>query len=503
MNEKVNDVWEGDKLGRRASATFLENYLVRRSHDTFSHLDRRSLVVNLKGEWGSGKTFFLKKFAKQLRASGHLVAEVDAWKTDPDLDPLISLISATQDAIDEKFKAEAQLASAWSSFKAKAGTLLVVAAKGAAKTLGRKLMGDALEEFADTFSSKTETEFQSNKKNESDELNLTDSASTVIEDAIFSAAGAEASAKVFESEIALAKERRKAIDEFSKSLTSLAEKIDNLESGKAPIFVLVDELDRCSPTRAILFLERINHMFDTAGVVFVVGSDSDQLQHSISAVYGEGFDTRGYLERFFSFTYNLAAVNGQELSNQCIANLEISENRFSGFKLDDQTYLQSLSHIVSASELTAREIKQFFFLVSVLMDVWYEKTKIDLLWMIGAVLIIQFQLKETAFSNVILSEQMRTKLAGLLAVTFPVWDGGGSRHNQTVENYLSYANGFALKTSNDASNELQRNRHLYGTRFSQIEMTLPYDRLKECRGRFLFFDYLFLLKHAVNFSTEI
>lgn len=71
------------------------------------------------------------------------------------------------------------------------------------------------------------------------------------------------------------------------------------------VFILIDELDRCRPTYAIEMLETIKHFFDIPNFVFVIATDTQQLSHSIKAVYGSGFDGSEYLSRFFNRTATL------------------------------------------------------------------------------------------------------------------------------------------------------------------------------------------------------
>tara|TARA_Y100000588_G_scaffold392033_1_gene502547 strand:+ start:989 stop:2221 length:1233 start_codon:yes stop_codon:yes gene_type:complete len=72
-----------------------------------------------------------------------------------------------------------------------------------------------------------------------------------------------------------------------------------------PMFVFIDELDRCRPTYAIELLETVKHLFDVKGLVFVIATNTDQLQHSIKAVYGSEFDAQRYLYRFFNRSFTL------------------------------------------------------------------------------------------------------------------------------------------------------------------------------------------------------
>ncbi|MCD8560281.1 MAG: KAP family NTPase [Shewanella xiamenensis] len=71
----------------------------------------------------------------------------------------------------------------------------------------------------------------------------------------------------------------------------------------------MDELDRCRPSYAVEMLETIKHIFNIDGVVFVVATDTEQLQHAVKAVYGEGFDAKIYLGRFFNSRYSLKSPN--------------------------------------------------------------------------------------------------------------------------------------------------------------------------------------------------
>jgi hypothetical protein len=71
------------------------------------------------------------------------------------------------------------------------------------------------------------------------------------------------------------------------------------------IVIIIDKLDRCRPTYAVQLLERIKHLFDVEGIVFVLGIDREQLSHSIKALYGSEFDAIGYLKRFIDLDYRL------------------------------------------------------------------------------------------------------------------------------------------------------------------------------------------------------
>lgn len=71
------------------------------------------------------------------------------------------------------------------------------------------------------------------------------------------------------------------------------------------LIIFVDELDRCNPNYAVKFLERIKHYFLDDRITFVFSVNLAELQHTIKHHYGEGFNAFRYLDRFFDFRVDL------------------------------------------------------------------------------------------------------------------------------------------------------------------------------------------------------
>ena len=100
--------------------------------------------------------------------------------------------------------------------------------------------------------------------------------------------------------------KKRAITEFRMSLASLLDVIKKHKKDmKLPLFIFIDELDRCRPNFAVEVLEVVKHLFDVPGVYFVIATHIDQLAASINVLYGEKFDSRQYLKRFFQQEYVL------------------------------------------------------------------------------------------------------------------------------------------------------------------------------------------------------
>ncbi len=86
----------------------------------------------------------------------------------------------------------------------------------------------------------------------------------------------------------------------------------------APIFIFIDELDRCRPNYAVSLLEIVKHIFSVEKFVFVISTDTNQLQHSIKNLYGNDFGASDYLNRFFHRRFSLKAPNMELLVREKI-----------------------------------------------------------------------------------------------------------------------------------------------------------------------------------------
>lgn len=81
----------------------------------------------------------------------------------------------------------------------------------------------------------------------------------------------------------------------------------NERASQKRIVIIIDELDRCTPDYAIETLEAIHHIFASNEITFVLGLHRQQLMESIKAIYGQGFNAEGYLDRFIDLTVPLRA----------------------------------------------------------------------------------------------------------------------------------------------------------------------------------------------------
>ena len=269
-----------DKLERAKYAQFLTGFLAGQGFDGTKPEgeQKKNYVLNLNSEWGSGKTYFLKRWYHDLKQH-YPVVYVDAWKQDYSDDPLMTVISsmikqlreqAGKSADDPKFKVPR-----------KAIGLLKAAMPSAAGALAKRYLGIdpvAIMEASD--------EGDVGEK-------ITDEEGNEID---MGAAASKAVQYLLDEHDA----KSDAIVSLKKSVEQWIQAVVGLEKKQYPAFIFIDELDRCRPSYAVEMLETIKHIFDIPGVVFVVGTDTEQLQHAVKAIYGDGFDARTYLGRFFN-----------------------------------------------------------------------------------------------------------------------------------------------------------------------------------------------------------
>lgn len=292
-SEKLDEIWKGDLLGRRQDAEFLTDALPKFAAAYNKWADRGAYVLNVDADWGQGKSYFMTRFTEHLRASGYPAVYIDAWTDDHSTDPFTSVMAEIADYVQGQISKKGKGAAVKGALKGAVsnfGKYSAIIAKGVVKTQIRKVAGEALAEIQEDYSVKDGDVFDT----------LTDEV---------------ASATLLASDKLIDKFARTKIDDFQKAKSSqgdfkksLGELVKALEKEKglnSPMFILIDELDRCRPTYALEVLERIKHLFDVPNVVFVLSTHTSQLSSSVKAIYGETFDGEKYLQRFFSRTYRL------------------------------------------------------------------------------------------------------------------------------------------------------------------------------------------------------
>lgn len=369
-----NDFFPEDKLGRVRYATFLTKLLASQGFDKARDVDdqKRNYVLNLNAEWGAGKTYFLKRWSEEIKEH-YPVVYVDAWKKDYSDDPLMTVISS----IIEQLRKQAGKDKDSIEFKVprKLIGLLKAAAPGIGRGLFKRYVGIDPVEVMNADSS---NENIGSIKGEDGEY-LTDKDGKLID---MSFAASEAVKYLIDEHDA----KSAAIESLKTSVFEWVSAVVGLKNKELPAFIFIDELDRCRPSYAVEMLETIKHIFDIDGVVFVVATDTEQLQHAVKAIYGEGFDAKIYLGRFFNSRYSLKAPNLENFLEVHSDTSKLSGDYFRDLKIevlpfneDAKTTLRNISVVLDAFKVSARTAIQIADRIVATISNMPRGSKIDIL----------------------------------------------------------------------------------------------------------------------------
>lgn len=314
ITDKENP-FKDDKLGRKENAEVLTDVVG-------SFL--KGAVIAINGSWGTGKTSFLKMWAKHLENQKFPVVYYNAWEDDICEEPMISMLRGLKglnndEGLDKVFKVGAKVfvGAFVGAITAAAGTFGDIA-KGAVDG-GMKQMEDSI--------------YDSLKEGD---------------------------------------DRLKLMQDFKDSLTDYMTMVCN--DGK-PLIYMVDELDRCNPSFAVKVLERIKHLFDVPNVVFILSIDKKQLACSIKGFFGSTeIDAEEYLRRFIDLEYNLPEADPEMFCNYLFDYYDFRGFLRNEWRLrndyfgqlsqkseeDEEEFLFMAKSIVKHKHLSLRQIERVF-----------------------------------------------------------------------------------------------------------------------------------------------
>jgi hypothetical protein len=357
--EKLDQIWEADRLDRRQDARFLYNFIVGEVAKRKRLNRRSSYSLNIDAEWGGGKSFFLERFGKQAKERGHVVAYVNAWQDDHAGDPYIAIMAAIDQAFAPYVKKDSAIETAWKSVKSNGGRIALKAGAGAVRSLVKKHFDLTTD---DILGEDLEPSLASEAMEELIDKSIKTGAAEI--EKLFD--------RTLQAMIDQFQKADKAIQSFREKLAAAVETLD--KSGKkAPLFVLIDELDRCRPSYAVQLLERIKHLFEVDGVAFIFATNSQQLQYSIAGAYGPGFDGFMYVKRFFDRTYLFDTPSDQRRIEELCRNIDPAKVIVPGGNLSEFV-ASGCRHF----RLDLRATEHVIDIIDVTVSAWPHRIKLDL-----------------------------------------------------------------------------------------------------------------------------
>ncbi len=254
-----DNIWKDDALDRSEMANALTNLVTK---------EPNPLVISLSGNWGSGKTFFLRRWQADLESRGVKAIYFNAWEDDFCDDPLVAIIGQlSEELYGTGYKRiMARLRKSTKSLLGQTGMDAVKRFTGFPldKIVG-VLKGDVLGSYS---------------------------------------------------------KQRKTKNDLKGSLLELSQKV--AEETGCPLVFVIDELDRCRPTFAIELLERAKHVFNIPNMVFVFGINRDELCSSIEQIYGK-IKSDVYLRRFFDLEFELPESNSKKFCESMIDRYKLKD----------------------------------------------------------------------------------------------------------------------------------------------------------------------------------
>ena len=293
---------------------------------------RQPLSICIDGTWGSGKTFFIERWERDLKSNDIKVIHFNAWEDDSFDEPMPALIGQLWRDLgfaEDKSLLTGELRpdiKTIASFVWRFGKKLVIHA--------------AKKELADFFGCDTSLleEFASEDKT---------TAGLILNEY---------------------NEFRKARDEFKKALErQIAAKTGG--TPKSPCVFVIDELDRCQPLFAVKVLERVKHFLSIPNLAFVFCVDKKNLGESLKAVYGD-IDVDNYLHRFFDFVFPLTTLDKKSFCDSLWDQYSVAKGLTThdaechdgcdGLLKKDEKFHECFSFLASYHHLTFREIEHVF-----------------------------------------------------------------------------------------------------------------------------------------------
>lgn len=319
MMIKHNDIiipkenpFENCKLNRQIYASILS--------DIISSY-REGFVLSINGQWGSGKTTFVKMWEQHLRNNDYKTLYFNAWENDLLTDPSVAILGELKKLLYKNDK------KTFSKILKATATVT----KNIVPSLGKAIANHYINNEILT---------------------------GTIENAL------SATTEILEKEIEEYSKRKKGIDDFKTLLTEYVK----TESPDKPIVFIIDELDRCRPNYAVEVLEKVKHFFSVNGIVFVLSIDKSQMCNSIKGFYGsDNINSEDYLLRFIDIEYRLPEPDSKVFCEYLydyfdFKNFFNNQNRLDSFrnKSEKEEFIRFAAMLSNASKLTLRQLEKLF-----------------------------------------------------------------------------------------------------------------------------------------------
>jgi len=324
-----DDIFKNDALNREDTIKSLTNLVMKISD---------SYVLCINGNWGIGKTTFIKLWQNYLKKKNINSIYFNSWKNDFSKEPILSILGEFNQYIDNNnFDNKDSVVNKFNKVKKISGKVIKRAVPAFVKGVTSGIL-DIDKGFESAIGAITE----------------------------------ESSKELIEN---YSKEKE-ATEKFKDAIKKV---LKELNSDK-PFIIFIDELDRCRPLYAIELLESIKHIFGIEKLIFILSLDKKQLSQSIKSQYGN-IDTDNYLRRFIDLEYQLSNPN---IDRFCDALYEkFNLDKFILNKKDLPNFNDIIKSTVKVFNLSLRQIEQIFSRLNIIFNstqINYNKIELTILF---------------------------------------------------------------------------------------------------------------------------
>lgn len=350
-----NEPFKNDLLDREKIAQLWQDTLLKSG---------KHFVMAVDASWGMGKSYFARNWECKLLHDDYKVCYIDAFEYDFTDDPFMTITSNLIEAFEftELDEVSNKLNTFFRAFKGHLGVAVPALVGGVVKLVSGIPYADLVAEIAG---------------------GLTDATGKAVKEA--KNKSMNPAYEVLQSDLSY----NAAMTQFKDKLKELIKK----QNSDKPFIVIVDELDRCKPTYAIEFLEKLKHLFDIPNIIFILFINEKELVNAISHTYG--IDGKNYLGKFiqvFSRFNRYQYYNSHiwsYINKKYLENDDYYKDIFGNNLINDYIYLfEEMSHIYP--DLSYRDVD------NILMS--YKCLDIKNIHHIGLSIILKIiKLKDSAF----------------------------------------------------------------------------------------------------------
>ena len=279
-------------------------------------------TIALTGEWGSGKTTFLRMWKQSLEDQHYPTILLNAWETEWAEDPLVAVIACIKRACKKEESKEAL-------------NDVISVAKGFVqwpfqmiRIIGRAAIDNYVGDVSQTIEEQT--------------------------------------GQAFDRAIASFDGKEQSIAVLRIALEKLAWRVNQGSEDGKPLVFIIDELDRCRPDYSVRMLEVLKHFLVVRNIVFVCAVDKKHLEDSICGFYGnEKMNASEYLRRFFELEINLPSPDYSKFCEHLYDYYQLSEffeseerMQYSGFRDNPEDFKWFLSSLGRKNALSLRQLER-------------------------------------------------------------------------------------------------------------------------------------------------